>query len=33
MTIGTGRIAKQSLVEIDDMLDDGSFAKLEEFKT
>lgn len=32
MTIGMGRIAKQSLVEIDDMLDDGSFAKLPEFK-
>ena len=32
MTIWTWRIAKQSLVEIDDMLDNGSFAKLEEFK-
>lgn len=32
MTIGSWRIIKQSLVEIDDMLDDGSFAKLPEFK-
>ncbi len=31
MTIGSGRIIKQYLVEIDDMLDDGSFAKLPEF--
>lgn len=31
MTIGSGRIIKQNLVEIDDMLDDGSFAKLPEF--
>lgn len=28
MTIGTWRICKQSLVEIEDMLDDGSFSKL-----
>lgn len=33
MTIGTGRIIKQNLVAIDDMLDDGSFAKLSEFNT
>jgi 2,3-bisphosphoglycerate-independent phosphoglycerate mutase len=32
MTIGSGRVIKQNLVEIDDMLDDGSFAKLPEFK-
>jgi len=32
MTIGAGRIIKQNLVEIDDMLDDGSFAKLPEFQ-
>lgn len=32
MTIGTGRIIKQNLVEIEDMLDDGSFAKLPEFQ-
>lgn len=32
MTIGTWRINKQSLVEIEDMLDDGSFAKLEWYK-
>lgn len=32
MTIGSWRIAKQSLVEIDDMLDNWSFAKLPEFK-
>ncbi len=32
MTIGTWRIIKQYLVEIQDMLDDGSFAKLPEFK-
>lgn len=32
MTIGSWRIIKQNLVEIDDMLDDGSFAKLPEFK-
>lgn len=32
MTIGTGRIIKQNLVAIDDMLDDGSFAKLSEFQ-
>lgn len=32
MTIGSGRIAKQSLVEIEDMLDAGTFAKLPEFK-
>ncbi len=31
MTIGAGRVIKQNLVEIDDMLDDGSFAKLPEF--
>ena len=31
MTIGSGRIIKQNLVEIDDILDDGSFAKLSEF--
>ncbi len=32
MTIGAWRIIKQYLVEIDDELDDGSFAKLPEFK-
>ena len=32
MTIGSGRIIKQNLVEIDDMLDNGSFAKLPEFQ-
>ncbi len=32
MTIGSGRIIKQNLVEIDDMLDDGRFAKLPEFQ-
>lgn len=32
MTIGTGRIIKQSMVEIDDMLDNGSFKKLPEFQ-
>ncbi len=32
MTIGTGRIIKQYLVQIQDMLDDGSFAKLPELK-
>jgi len=32
MTIGSGRIIKQSMVEIDDMLDKGSFAKLPEFQ-
>jgi 2,3-bisphosphoglycerate-independent phosphoglycerate mutase len=32
MTIGTGRINKQYPVEIEDMLNDGSFAKLAEFK-
>jgi 2,3-bisphosphoglycerate-independent phosphoglycerate mutase len=32
MTIGTGRIIKQFLVEIDDMFADGSFAKLPELK-
>jgi len=32
MTIGTGRIIKQNLVAIDDMLDDGSFSKLSEFQ-
>ena len=31
MTIGSGRVIKQNLVEIEDMLDDGSFAKLPEF--
>ena len=31
MTIGSGRIIKQNLVEIEDMLDDGSFAQLPEF--
>jgi len=31
MTIGTGRISKQNLVEIQDMLDDGSFVKLPEY--
>ncbi len=31
MTIGTGRIIKQNLVAIEDMLDDGSFAILPEF--
>ncbi|MCX6822767.1 MAG: 2,3-bisphosphoglycerate-independent phosphoglycerate mutase [candidate division SR1 bacterium] len=32
MTIGTGRINKQYPVQIEDMLNDGSFAKLAEFK-
>ncbi len=32
MTIGAGRVIKQHLVEIDDMLDDWSFAKLPEFQ-
>ena len=32
MTIGMGRIIKQNLVEIEDMLNDGSFAKLPEYK-
>jgi len=32
MTIGMGRIVKQNLVEIEDMLDDGSFAQLPEFQ-
>lgn len=32
MTIWTGRIVKQFLVEIDDMFADGSFAKLKELK-
>jgi 2,3-bisphosphoglycerate-independent phosphoglycerate mutase len=32
MTIGSGRIIKQSIVEIDDMLDEGSFKKLAEFQ-
>lgn len=32
MTIGTGRIIKQNLVAIEDMLDDWSFAKLSEFQ-
>lgn len=32
MTIGSWRVIKQNLVEIEDMLDDGSFAKLQEFK-
>lgn len=32
MTIGAWRIIKQNLVEIDDILNDGSFAKLPEFK-
>lgn len=32
MTIGAWRVIKQNLVEIDDELDDGSFAKLPEFK-
>ena len=31
MTIGTGRINKQNLVEIQDRLDDGSLVKLSEF--
>ena len=31
MTIGTGRIIKQNLVEIEDMLNEGSFAKLPAF--
>lgn len=31
MTIGTGRINKQNLVAIQDMLDDGSFVKLPEY--
>jgi len=32
MTIGMGRITKQSLVEVEDLLDAGTFAKLPEFK-
>ena len=32
MTIGSWRIIKQNLVEINDMMDDGSFAKLPEFQ-
>lgn len=32
MTMWSGRIMKQSLVEIDDMLHDGSFEKLTEFQ-
>ena len=32
MTIGTGRINKQYPVIIEDMLNDGSFATLPEFK-
>ncbi|MCX6825627.1 MAG: 2,3-bisphosphoglycerate-independent phosphoglycerate mutase [candidate division SR1 bacterium] len=32
MTIGSGRIIKQNLVEIDEMLDDKSFAKIPEFQ-
>jgi len=32
MTIGIGRIIKQNLVEIQDIIDNGSFAKLPEFK-
>lgn len=32
MTIGAGRVIKQNLVEIDEMLDEKSFAKLPEFK-
>lgn len=32
MTIGSGRIIKQNLVEIEDMLNDGSFGKLPEFQ-
>ena len=31
MTIGTGRIIKQNLVEIEDILDDGSFANIPAF--
>lgn len=31
LTIGTGRIIKQNLVAIEDMLDDGSFAKIPAF--
>lgn len=31
MTIGTGRIIKQNLVEIQDVIDDGSLLKLSEF--
>lgn len=31
MTIGIGRIIKQNLIAIEDSLDDGSFAKLDEF--
>ncbi len=31
MTIGTGRIIKQNMIAIEDMLDDGSFAKISEF--
>jgi len=32
LTIGSWRIIKQSIVEIDDMLDDGSFKKIPEFQ-
>lgn len=32
MTIGSWRIIKQNLVEIDDMLDNGSFKKLSQFQ-
>ncbi len=31
MTIGAGRVIKQYLVDIEDRLDDGSFAQLPEF--
>lgn len=32
MTIGSGRIIKQSMVEIDDLLDIGKFKKIPEFQ-
>jgi 2,3-bisphosphoglycerate-independent phosphoglycerate mutase len=32
MTLGTGRIIKQSLVAIDDLLEEGKFASLEAFQ-
>ncbi|MCF7834455.1 2,3-bisphosphoglycerate-independent phosphoglycerate mutase [Candidatus Gracilibacteria bacterium] len=32
MTIGSGRIIKQSIVKIDDMFDSGEFEKLKEYK-
>lgn len=32
MTIGAGRIIPQSIVKIDDLLDDGSFSEIEGFQ-